>query len=242
MARGELESLFERFRDRGDLAALARVFDRTAPQLLSVARHLASAEAAAEDLVQATFVAAIEHAQRFEANRELVPWMVGILTNKAKLARALAARETDVVRLEQRGERDPALDAELSEFVATLNRALEVVPSRYRDLLRMHLGDGRTPEQIARELGREKGTVRVQLHRALAHLRRVLPPGFALGAAVWLGSPRGLAAVRSNVLRHARGSLAGSGSIVLGGWIVSTKASVVVGVVVVALLGFWQWS
>jgi RNA polymerase sigma-70 factor (ECF subfamily) len=242
MARGELERLFERFRDHGDLAALAQVFDRTAPQLLSVARHLASAEAAAEDLVQATFVAAIEHAQRFESSRELVPWLTGILTNKAKLARALGAREADVGRLEQRGERDPALDAELHEFVATLERALERVPSQYRDVLRKHLGDGKKPEQIARELGREQGTVRVQLHRALAHLRRVLPPGFALGAAVWLGAPRGLAAVRSNVLRHARVSLAGSGSIVLGGWIVSTKASVIVGVIVVALLGLWQWT
>ena len=45
MARRSLEALFERFRTSGDVAALARVFDETAPELLAVARHLARSEA-----------------------------------------------------------------------------------------------------------------------------------------------------------------------------------------------------
>jgi RNA polymerase sigma-70 factor (ECF subfamily) len=207
MAHGELEDLFERFRAHGDLESLARVFDLTAPKLLSVARHVANGEASAEDLVQATFVAAIEHASRFDSNRELVPWLTGILANKAKLARALASRATDREQLVDREPRDPALDAEMREFVAAFQRALDAVPSKYRDVVRGHLADGKPAEQLADELGRDAGTVRVQLHRGLAMLRRALPPGFALGAAVWLGAPRGLAAVRAELLEHARMSL-----------------------------------
>ena len=36
----ENEKLFERFQKKGDLRALARLFDRTAPELLRVATYL----------------------------------------------------------------------------------------------------------------------------------------------------------------------------------------------------------
>ena len=70
-----LEILFERYRGRGELAALEEVFERTAPELLKVALHLAPEAAAAEDLVQATFLKALENAAKFDARRALVPWL-----------------------------------------------------------------------------------------------------------------------------------------------------------------------
>ena len=60
-----LEDLFERFRSRGDVGALAEVFDRAAPKLYAVARHLAREEGEAEDLVQASFLTALERAGSF---------------------------------------------------------------------------------------------------------------------------------------------------------------------------------
>src|SRR5262245_40460092 len=78
-----LERLFERYRRRGDVAALAKVFDRTAPEVLRVANVLAAQPAEAEDLLQATFLTAIERADAYDATRPLVPWLVGILRNHA---------------------------------------------------------------------------------------------------------------------------------------------------------------
>lgn len=71
MAADDLEELFTRFREHGDLDALAQVFDRSAPRLLAIARQLVSPEATAEDLVQATFVTAIESAQKFDTSADL---------------------------------------------------------------------------------------------------------------------------------------------------------------------------
>ena len=53
-----LERRFLRFRRTGDPAALAAVFDATAPQVLRVAMHVSRDPAAAEDLVQRTFLTA----------------------------------------------------------------------------------------------------------------------------------------------------------------------------------------
>jgi RNA polymerase sigma-70 factor (ECF subfamily) len=243
MTRTGLEELFERYRREADLDALAEVFDRSAAQLLKVAKHLARDEAQAEDLVQATFLAAIEHAERFDASRELVPWLTGILTNKAKLARALSARAPDPERMVERASKDPALDAELREFLATIDRALERVPEAYRRVLRIHLAEGKGAEEIAHEVERPAGTVRVQLHRGLKVLRRLLPAGFALGGVAVLSAPQGLAAIRANVLGRASAlAKAGAGVSAIsiaGGALVGKKLVVAAGILILASGAWW---
>jgi len=63
---GELERDFCEFQSTGSPRAMGRVFDQAAPELLLIAGHLAPDAGAAEDLVQETLVAAIEHRERFE--------------------------------------------------------------------------------------------------------------------------------------------------------------------------------
>ena len=235
----DLEALFERYRREGDLRALGEAFDRTAEELLRVARHLAKDEADAEDLVQATYLAAIEHADRFDAGRGLVPWLAGILTNKAKLARALSLRRPDPDRLQERAGEDPALDAEMREFVQALETALDRVPESYRQILRSHLANGMKPEAIAREIDRPPGTVRVQLHRGLQQLRKWLPASFALGGLAVSTSPRGIAAIRAQILGHAgRVAAATSGSaaasVTVGGMLMGKKVALAIGLAAIA--------
>ena len=87
MAETELETLYERFAQRGDVGALAEVFDRVAPELLRLARWLVRDRHRAEDLVQETFLVALERPGTFDRSRPLTPWLVGILVNRARTAR-----------------------------------------------------------------------------------------------------------------------------------------------------------
>src|SRR5687768_3677050 len=81
------DRLFALFRRTGDPSALAEVFDRTAAEALRVALHLADSMHDAEDLVQQTFVAAIEDAHRYDPNRRFLPWLLGILAHQARSTR-----------------------------------------------------------------------------------------------------------------------------------------------------------
>lgn len=198
-----LEKLFLRYRERGDAAALAEVFDATAPELFRLAQHLVRDALSAEDVLQDTFVAAIDAAPRWDASRPLVPWLTGILARKASEARRRARREVDPQRLDARGERDPAHTAQDAEFSRELRAALARLPELYREVLERHLLHGAGPSEIARDLERSPGAVRMQLFRGLEQLRRALPAGFAAGAALALFAPRGLASVREAVLAHA---------------------------------------
>ena len=99
MSRPTEEQLFERYRHQGDVEALGEVFDRTAPALLRVALHVARDPLAAEDLVQATFLKAIESASDGSADRPIVSWLVGILRHQGQQARWRDGRTPDPTRM-----------------------------------------------------------------------------------------------------------------------------------------------
>ena len=76
------ERLFERFRRRRGAGSLAQVFDRTAPALMRLALHLSRDRHVAEDLVQQTFLTAIETADRWDRERGL--FSVDLVTKKVR--------------------------------------------------------------------------------------------------------------------------------------------------------------
>ena len=194
----QASELFRRYRKSGDSTALTGVFDRVAPELFALACHLTRDMAEAEDLVQQSFLIAIQRAWRWDPKRPVVPWLAGILIREARKSRRRAARRPEPDRLAARTEEDgqgKALEGELRRCVEA---AFASLPERYVEVTRAHLLDGEAPYSIANRLQRAPGTVRVQLHRGLELLRKALPAGLGLGFAGLLQS-RGLAAVRTAV-------------------------------------------
>ena len=108
MARLREDRLFEKFRRTGDVRALAAVFDRAAPVLWRIAVRISPDAHTAEDLVQNSFLVAIESADSWDASRPVVPWILGILTNQARLARRRAAQSGG--RAEATRRRSMAID------------------------------------------------------------------------------------------------------------------------------------
>ena len=133
--RESQERLFERFRRKGDVDALERVFDQTAPELMKLALHLVRDLEQAEDVVQATFLSAIESARAWDGTRRLLPWLLGILANHAGKARRAAGRRPDPERLVERRAPEPSLEAEREELDRVLARTLDELPQRYREVL-----------------------------------------------------------------------------------------------------------
>ena len=106
MTRATAERHFHDYLESGAPQQLGRVFDLVAQELLLVAHHVADRHTAAEDLVQATFLRVIEIADRWDRDRPLLPWLVGILVREARKARERSARSPDPRRVGD--EPDPA--------------------------------------------------------------------------------------------------------------------------------------
>jgi RNA polymerase sigma-70 factor (ECF subfamily) len=213
-----VDRAFARFQRTGQAAALALVFDRTAPELLRLARHLAARGVAAEDLLQQTFVTAIEHKAGYDPTQPVLPWLVGILGNHARVARRRQQRAVDAARVRRADDAvDPAHEAAAAELAQELERTIDRLPEPYRPVLRLHLRHGLEPREIARSLERPDGTVRAQLHRGLDALGRLLPAG--IGAAAGAHAlPGGLASVRATVLQTCGGLAGGAWGVATAFW------------------------
>ncbi|MCC6672290.1 MAG: sigma-70 family RNA polymerase sigma factor [Planctomycetes bacterium] len=240
MMRSREDRLFAHFCRTGDPRALAKVFDRTAGELWHVAAYLCRDRHEAEDLVQATYLAAIEDRAAYVPGRPVLPWLLGILVNRAREARRRAARVPDATRLERAPEPDPAAAAHAAEFGAAFGAALVRLPAPFRETLEAHLVRGRTPHEIAAALGVAAGTVRMRLHRGLTRLRRLLPRGFALGAVGVAMPDAAFAAIREVVLTAVRAApappvAAASTTLALLGGLAVKKTLLVVALLVAAL-------
>jgi RNA polymerase sigma-70 factor (ECF subfamily) len=124
-------------------------FDATAAEVLRVAHHLARDPATAEDLLQRTFLTAIEAASSWDRRRRLVPWLLGILGNHAKEAARRASRAVDPARLAPTEVPSPEAAAATREALAHVDRALDALPDPARSVLILRYRHGLEPAAIA---------------------------------------------------------------------------------------------
>ncbi|HEX6812345.1 MAG TPA: sigma-70 family RNA polymerase sigma factor [Planctomycetota bacterium] len=234
-----VELAFARFQKTRDAKALAIVFDRTANELLRVARHVATDPAAADDLVQATFLTAIESAASHERGRPVLPWLLGILANHARAARRHARRQPDLQRLRGDVIADVHAEIEARDVRSELAAAIARLPDVYRPVLRLWFEHGLEAHEIAAVLERPAGTVRAQLSRGMDSLRRLLPASLAGGAALTVAAGNGLAAVRTQVLAHGVATRGLPSSLAIGGLLVLNHKVFAAGAA--AALAFVLW-
>jgi RNA polymerase sigma-70 factor (ECF subfamily) len=128
--------------------------------------------AAAEDIAQEAFLAAIRALDRFDRRRPFGPWLHRIVVNRAidwSRARALRREVAEPIDSEAPPERSAGWSDEVVEALAVLD-----VDQRAAVVLR-HLLEY-TPGEIAQLLEVPRGTVNSRLRRALDRLAEELRP------------------------------------------------------------------
>lgn len=208
------DAAFAEFRRSGEPAAMAELFDRAAPGLLLFARRLSRGDAArAEDLLQQTFLRAIERADTFEAGAPVMPWLTAILANEARATHRSAsrreAREAEVAGSRARIEGEataPDREAEARELREAFEEALEQLPDALRHAVELRLLHGLPPRTIAASLGVPVETVRTRIKRGRALLQELLPSGLGLGAALAVVAGSGVETARAATLSAAGGA------------------------------------
>ncbi len=204
MLRSSLDRSFLRFCRHGDPRALAAVFDRAAPELWKVAACLCRDRHAVEDVVQGTFLTAIECKDEWDEARPVLPWLLGLLVNRVRSEHRRRRQQPDVARVAlPRGERDPAEIAAAGEVHESLRAALRELAEPYRSALEQHLVAQRSAAELASKQGLSPGAMRMRLHRGLDLLRRRLPASLAAVPVAVPLTPASHAAMREVVLRDS---------------------------------------
>jgi RNA polymerase sigma factor (sigma-70 family) len=165
--------LAEHFR-AGDEHALRIAYDRYGGAVLHLASRLLANRADAEDVTQATFVAAWEGRGTYDPERGgILSWLLGIARRKAVDRLRSAARENraaDTVRALP--EADPG-DADPERILDRLIIAdeLALLPPEQRRTLELAFYDDLTHPQISAVTGLPLGTVKSHIRRGMARLR-----------------------------------------------------------------------
>jgi len=156
----------------GSERAVEELFARHWSDAYRTAFLIAHDRAAAEDIAQEAFLAALRALPRFDRRRPLRPWLHRIVVNRAiDFSRARRLRhEVGVDVLPEMAAPAGRPDGDLDELVAALAR---LSPEQRAVVVMRHLLE-LTPGEIAEALELPRGTVNSRLRRGLDALGDVL--------------------------------------------------------------------
>ena len=150
-------------------------------------RYLGNA-ADAEDAVQDALLSAYTHLDQFRGRAQMSTWLTSIVNNSARMQLRRRSGHVQVSLDERLGEEGeyslseqvadekptPEDSYRESEFLEHINQLLEQISPRLRTALQLLDLEGLTTEEAAAVLGIPKGTVKTQVGRARAKLRRLM--------------------------------------------------------------------
>ena len=168
------EELWERLRE-GDQGALGELFDKYADDVHAFAFRRTASWAAAEDVVQATFLSTWRRFQRNPPGPLTAPsargWLLVVAGNECRTMYRTARRLRGLVdRLpEPSHSPDPAAEVahrlDDERRMSGVRRALAKLPRHERETLELVVWSGLTIAETAAALGVAEGTVKARLHR-----------------------------------------------------------------------------
>lgn len=172
LAQWQDRRLVRNFLSRRDEHAFRVLYQRHAPALYQLALRLVGWNTQeAEEIVQDTWLRAVEALAEFRWESGFRTWLSGILINRSReLYRA------------RKKEQHTNINDELAVEVAVtenfehldLEQAIAALPNGYRQVLVLHDIEGYTHEEIGRLLEIEAGTSKSQLSHARRAMRNSL--------------------------------------------------------------------
>ncbi len=188
----------------GDEEAFAALVSSYYGSLLRLAMSFVSERAAAEEVVQETWLSVISGLAGFEGRSSLKTWIFRILANRARTRGKREARSIPFSSLkspQSESDYEPAVDPsrfnargmwaeppqpwtnaapeELllrRETMNLIQRAIAELPSNQRAVVVLHDVEGVEPDEICNILEISETNQRVLLHRGRCRLRRALEP------------------------------------------------------------------
>jgi RNA polymerase sigma-70 factor (ECF subfamily) len=149
----------------GAEADVELLFRRHWPRAYRAAFMIVQDHAAAEDVAQEAFLAAIRRLDRFDRRRPFAPWLGAIVANRAiDLVRARNARREITEPDIEPSTQSPPPPGRYSEDVLA---ALAALSPEQRTVVVMRFVLEYTPGEIARALKLPRGTVNSRLRRGL---------------------------------------------------------------------------
>lgn len=159
---------------KGDQQAQRILFERAKSPMFGVCLRFAESRAAAEDLLQEGFIRVFRDIGRYRGEGSLDGWVRRVFVRTAiedYHKRKKMPQTIELDWLEAQFYEPEKLDMDDPDSVV---RLLQKLPPGFRAVLNLAVLEGKSHEEIARELGITASTSRSQLTRAKAFLKKIV--------------------------------------------------------------------
>lgn len=222
---------------------IAPEYERHAGFVRRLARGLVRDEARADDLAQATWLAALEEPPRSTGDG-LRGWLATVARNLARKSGRGDARRSDRERRVARDERTTSVvdSVERQEMLRRLTDGVLSLDEPYRTTVMLSFYEGLSSREIAEQEGVPEPTVRSRKQRALAKLRERLDREHGGDRSAWCVALVSLVAGKRLVELESTAAATASGATLAEVFWMSTKLKVAAVVVVGGLCGLALWK
>jgi RNA polymerase sigma factor (sigma-70 family) len=169
----------------GSGVAFSVIVERYRAPLLSYCRRLLGPEDA-EDVIQQTFANALRALRVHDRNVELKPWLYRIAHNNAINAVSRSGRDHEQLDEQYDGVPQPPALLEQKQRLQSVVDEIGRLPARQRTAIVAHELDGRSYEEIARDMDASTPVVRQLIYRARTRLRDTCGVFLPVWALRWL--------------------------------------------------------
>jgi RNA polymerase sigma-70 factor (ECF subfamily) len=176
MAQTSLAELIHRGKE-GDPRALEEIYERFKGSLFNLAFRHARDRAAAEDILQDTFIKVLTHLDDVETEETFSAWVYRIALNTCySYLRSRRNRDNRTVALSQvEGKKEEAAyDGHETSLAGPIEEAIANLPEKLRTVFLLHDVQGFKHGEVAGLLGVTVGTSKSQLFKARLRIRKFL--------------------------------------------------------------------
>ncbi len=173
---------------RGDSAALGTLVTALRPRIEKQLLRYPMSDEDRRDIAQSTLMQIVHRLGSFRGESSFSTWLFRVTANEAlmmmRAQRRHRARLVEGLDLEDLGSLPAANDAAVeqradasaaaSQRDACVRRAIEELPTDYRDVVALHYNHDLGLQEIALRLSTTESAVRSRLHRARSRLRTIL--------------------------------------------------------------------
>lgn len=165
---------------RGEERGFTYFFNTLYPALMYYAFRILNDRAAAEDVVEESFIKIWERHSTFTHPQVIKSWLYTTVRNASlnmlKQEQSQHTHKENIAREQQASyQESPLNDMIIAEVITQVHSTIQVLPTECRKIFQMMYIQGKTVREIAEELGLSISTIKNQKARGLEILRKRFP-------------------------------------------------------------------
>ncbi len=166
----------------GDRQAFQDIYNLTSAKLFGVCLRILNDRQAAEDALQDAYVKIWRNAGRFDGQRASpITWLATIARNTAIDRKRSSGNRVmvsdDAIKEMASADRSALENLEAQEGAYILNKCLDSLEARQRNVIRTAFFEGHSYNELAQKLNKPLGTVKSWVRRGLKRLKDCMDDG-----------------------------------------------------------------